>query len=238
MFGLPEQYWVNKTFMVKTFISPELRANDKKRLRDALTSITLSSQITGEAISSVADSEHYCQAILFFEICLKKLKDAAFVSNIIQSHVKELCAIRFFDVSGEIYSFATKRLNQQDKNEILIENTYLTPKLPVGFPNDTKRELLSQLDFHNLKSKNNKLCFYLEMMLRAFIVTCKGLYAKQTELLDSKVWYNYGDMATLQAELNHLLNLKTALKLTAVPADKIRLNGEIKQAIDVLLRFL
>lgn len=238
MFGLPEQYTVNRTFATKTFIPAELSLNDKKRLRETLLSVTLSSQITGEAIPSLADEEHYCQAVLFFEVKLKKLKDASFVSGIIQSRVKELCVIRFFDTAGEMYSFVTKRLNQQDTNEIVLEDSYLTPELPVGFPNETKRELLNQLDFNNIKNRNNKLCFYLEMMLRAFIVTGKGLYSKQAQLLDSKVWYNYEDMKALLSGLNQLLNLKAALKSAAVPAEKIRLNGEIKQAIENLRRFL
>lgn len=238
MFGLPEQYTVNRTFATKTFIPAELSLNDKKRLRETLLSVTLSSQITGEAIPSLADEEHYCQAILFFEVKLKKLKDAVFVSGIIQTKVKELCVIRFFDAAGEMYSFVTKRLNQQDTNEIVLEDSYLTPELPVGFPNETKRELLNQLDFNNIRNRNNKLCFYLEIMLRAFIVTGKGLYSKQAQLLDSKVWYNYEDTKALLSGLKQLLNLKAALKSAAVPAEKIRLNGEIKQAIESLHRFL
>lgn len=237
MFGLSGRYAVNRTFATKTFIPKELSLKDKKRLRETLLSVTLNSQITGEAIPSLADGEHYCQAILFFEIELKKLKDAVFVSGIIQNRVKELCVIRFFGMAGEVYSFAAKRLNRQDTNEIVLEDTYLTPELPVGFPNDTKRKFLSQLDFGNIKNKNNKLCFYLEMMLRAFIITGKGLYSKQTELLDSKVWYNYEDMKTLFTELNQLLNSKAALKSAVVPAEKVRVNSEIKQEIESLLRF-
>ena len=219
MFGLSEQYAVNRTFAAKTFIPKELGANDKKRLRETLLSIALNSQITGEAIPSLANEDYYCQAILFFEIKLKKLKDAAFVSGIIQSRVKELCVIRFFDTAGEVYSFAAKRLNRQDTNEIVLEDSCITPELPVGFPNEMKRELLNQLDFNNIKNRNNKLCFYLEMMLRAFIVTNKGLYSKQAELLDCKVWYNYEDMKALLSGLKQLLN------------------GEIKQVMEEVSKF-
>ena len=80
MLGIPDMYKVNKKFDVKTFITADLKPNEKKRLKETVLDIILEYQMAGEAVPSLISEEYDCQAILFFGIKLCSIKDASFIS--------------------------------------------------------------------------------------------------------------------------------------------------------------
>ena len=88
------------------------------------------------------------------------------------------------------YSFADKRLNKQNEKEIVIENEYLTDKLPLNYQNDLKTLFSLYIDYETILNRNNKHSYYLEMMTKAFLVFHQGIYADAQKMLDSKIWYN------------------------------------------------
>lgn len=65
MFDLPDTYRVDVRVALKDFIPKDLKPNDKKRIKDAVKSVRLDYQITGEEIPSVNNEEYRCQVIQF-----------------------------------------------------------------------------------------------------------------------------------------------------------------------------
>ena len=75
MFDLPDTYRVDVKVALKDFIPKDLKPNDKKRIKDAVKSVRLDYQITGEEIPSVTNEEYRCQVIQFYDIEVANIKD-------------------------------------------------------------------------------------------------------------------------------------------------------------------
>src|SRR5690606_21566613 len=113
-----------------------------------------------------------CQAILFISVQLKALKDASFVCEIIQKLVKPLCVVKCFDVRGmQTYSFAHKRLNLQDRSQIVVEDSILTSISSSQLTDDTTMLMNEYAAFQKLINKQNKMTMYLEWMTKTFIIS-------------------------------------------------------------------
>ena len=59
--------------------------------RNGKRSICLMYQIAGEEIPSVISDEYRCQAIQFYDMELKSIKDAAYLASMYQKMIKPLC---------------------------------------------------------------------------------------------------------------------------------------------------
>ena len=75
---------------------------------------------------------------------LENIKKAKYISEIYQRLIKSPCVLRIYDNNKEIYSFALKRLNQNDKNEIVISDEFLTDEFEVYLPSSSKENLKIQ----------------------------------------------------------------------------------------------
>ena len=139
MLSLPVKYKKDANVAKVTFVrGGGLTGADKKRFETAVKDIRLTYQIEGFDIPNLVNDDYNCQVIMFLRITLTTLKQAQYVAAIVQKCINPLCVIEFTDSVDEQYSFADKRLNKQDKKQIVIENEYLSSKLPLEFENDTK----------------------------------------------------------------------------------------------------
>lgn len=85
MLGIPEIYLKTQNVDVKTFIKKDLSIAEKKRLKESLKHVILTHQIYGEEIPSLITDEYNCQVVMFLDIEIESIKDAAFVGSIIQN---------------------------------------------------------------------------------------------------------------------------------------------------------
>ena len=229
MLGIPEKYKLNKKFDVKTFITSDLTPKEKKRIKETVIDVSLEYQLVGEEIPSLINEEYDCQAILFFGIKLSTIKDASFVGGIIQKLGKPLYVLRFYDHTGvEAYYFARKRLNIQDKSQIVIEDAVITLPASQQFEDEINTLMKVYSAFEKLKNKTNKLCLYLEMMVKSYIISNTSLWSGSKTLLVSKVWYNADDVVSLFLKLKRVEQLKREQKSTKTISNSSKINSELK----------
>lgn len=235
MLKLDDKYKVGKKFPMKDFIPKDLKPTDKKKIKDHVKSCTLSYQIIGEEIPSVINNEYNVQAIQFYDFELEDIKVANFVANMYQTIIKSPCVLRLFDSSKEVYSFALKRLSQTDSTQIVVTATLLTNDFYSTIPSSDKKELENLLKLNNLVGKQNKVTAYLEMYVKAYILTNSKVYAGSKDFLCRKdIWYSESKVRELYSNLRTLELLKLSLLKASGNAEKMSINKEIKKVIEVL----
>lgn len=239
MFGLPNEYKENQQLDMNTIVPKDIKANEKKRLKEAIKSVELAYQIKNEAIPSVITEEYNCQVIMFFNVELRKLKDAVFVAEILQEKIKALCVIRLYDNMNECISFAHKRLNKQDPTKIIVLSNFVTKQMPIRMLDDFKRKLIEYVFFDAILNTTSKLAFYMEMSVKTYILSNLYLHSKTEQLLKLKrIWFNLDEIEKTYQLLKEIEHLKEEIKRTSIPAEKAKINSELKlylQQIDEIV---
>lgn len=225
MRNLPKRYEVNKKIDKKNFLSNDLKPNDKKKLKEALKKVILTHQIQGEEIPSIINSEYNCQVILFLDVEIDSIKNAVFVSNILQNQFKPLCVLNIYDENKQRYSFAYKRLNLQENQNIIIEYSMLSKESSLFFQDETKEFIDKYLDYENILLKDNKLNFYLELMTKAYIISNTN---DLETIMKSNLWYNSKKVKELLEALKDLEKLKILSGKTKNMKDRTIINKDIK----------
>lgn len=234
MLSFPDKYKKDNRIPLTPFLKSSITAAEKKKFKEVVEEIKITYQIEGFDIPNLVNDDYNCQAIAFLVVKLKDLKSAAFVGKIIQKEVKILCVIELTDGTDECFCFADKRLNKQDKNEIILEDVFITDTLPLNFENDTKTLFNLYVDYDSILNHSNKRNYYMEMMTKSFIVFNTALFSGTEKLLESKLWYNDEKIIECYSNITELKKLKlAALKANSV-ADKGKINKNIKGIIGVL----
>lgn len=231
MFNLPDRYKMDVKVALKDFIPKDMKPNDKKRIKDAVKEVRLAYQIAGEEIPSVVGENYRCEVIQFFDIEVTNIKDANFIASIYQNMIKPYCVIHMYDTKDEVYSFATKRLNQQDKTQIVIEDSLITEKYTLNLPDERRNRLLAYMDFFTIKNKINKVSLYKEWYNKAYIIINEKAYAQVQLILDGNFWYDLDKTARVAAKYAELVNVRESLKKTTGNAERMKINKLIKSAI-------
>ena len=229
MFHLPDRYKTDVKVALKDFIPKDMKPNDKKRIKDAVKEVRLVYQIAGEEIPSVVNANYRCQAIQFFDIEVVDIKDAEF-----QNIIKPYCVIHMHDAKDEVYSFAVKRLNQQDDTQIVIEESLVTEKYPMNLPDEGRNRLLSYMDFLTIKNKLDKVALYKEWYGKAYILTNEKAYEQTQLILDGNFWYDSDRTVRVVGKYVELVNARASLKKATTNADRMKINKRIKAAIQEL----
>lgn len=231
MFNLPDRYKTDVKVALKDFIPKDLKPNDKKRIKDAVKEVRLVYQIAGEEIPSVVDANYRCQAIQFFDIEVFDIKDAQFLASTYQNLIKPYCVIHMHDAKDEVYSFAVKRLNQQDDTQIVIEESLVTEKYPMNLPDEGRNRLLAYMDFLTIKNKLDKVALYKEWYSKAYILANEKAYEQTQLILDGNFWYDSDRTARVVGKYVELVNARASLKKATTNADRMKVNKLIKTAI-------
>lgn len=230
MYKIPEEYKVNKNIAIKTFIASNLKQNEKKRLKDTLLNAFIEYQIKGEKIPSVIDDECDCEVIIFIGIKVKSIKDANFVSETIQNMGKPFYILRIYDSLGnECYSFAHKRLNFEDKTQVVVENTVLSKVTSNTFEDEVNRLISEYVRFDKIINKFNKFSMYIEMMVKTYIISNAYLWSKIETLLSSKLWYNTDEVIKVFLKLKRVEELKKIQRSSKSVSDNSKINSELKK---------
>jgi hypothetical protein len=239
MLGLPSEYAIDRDIQVSTFMTSDLLPKEKKRFKDCVESIKLAYQIAGESIPSLINDQYDCQAILFFDVQLKTLKDASFVCETMQKLVKPLCVVRCFDIKGmETYSFSHKRLNLQDRSQVVIEDSFLTGISSSHLMDEVVSHMNEYAAFDKLKNKGNKLTMYMELMTKLYIITHSIAWSGSEKLLVSNAWYNISDVLNLFKYYKRVLQLQKDKKAAKTISEQAKLNAELKNTFNQLSQFI
>lgn len=231
MFNIPEHYKTDVKLALKDFIPKDLKPDDKKRIKDIIKEVRLMYQITGEEIPSVINNEYRCEVIQFYDMELQSIKAASYLASVYQNLIKPLCIFHMYDSQYELYSFAVKRLNQTDDNQIVIEDSILTENYPVGLPDDGRNRLLEYLDYMQIKNKTNKINLYKEWYYRIYMIMNESAYSKTELILDGNGWYDSEHMELLYTYYKKLVDTRGMLKKAITGTEKMNLNKEIKKVI-------
>lgn len=234
MFDLPDTYRVDVKVALKDFIPKDLKPNDKKRIKDAVKSVRLDYQITGEEISSVTNEEYRCQVIQFYDIEVANIKDANFLASTYQNLIKPLCVIHMHDTKDEVYSMAVKRLSQTDDMQIVVEQTLLTDKYMLGIPDSNRDRFMAYMNYSTVKNKIDKVQLYKEWFYKAYMVVNEKAYIHTDKLLDGNIWYDSDRTARICQKYVDLVTSRGKLKTAVTNAERMKINKEIKTEVQAL----
>lgn len=232
MFQMPEQYYLHKEFDVKSIIPKGLKYNEKKRMQENVKQVKLEWQLSGEQVPSHVDDEINCKIIMFFSIELTSLKYASFIANLLQHHLKGFVILRLYDREAEVYSFAIKRLHTIQKDEIVIDELFITNKLPLIYTHTMKNLLQNYATYGAINNKLDKYNFYLEVATKAFIISHANSFQQFEKLLNrNQLWLDKNVTKKMLERYKALVELKNMATRQMVTNDKIKLNAEIKEQL-------
>lgn len=234
MFDLPDTYRVNVKVALRDFIPKDLKPNDKKRIKDAVKSVSLDYQIAGEEIPSVNNEEYRCQVIQFYDIEVANIKDANFLASTYQNLIKPLCVIHMHDTKDEVYSMAVKRLSQTDDMQIVVEQTLLTDKYMLGIPDSNRDRFMAYMNYSTVKNKIDKVKLYKEWFYKAYMVANEKAYIHTDKLLDGNIWYDSDRTARICQKYVELVTSRGKLKTAVTNAERMKINKEIKTEVQAL----
>lgn len=234
MFNLPDKYKVGKKIPMKDLIPKEYKPDLKKKIKESVKAVILRYQIMGEDIPSLVNDEYNFQVIQFYDFELTDIKKAAFIANLYQEIIKSPCVLKMHDANNEAYSFALKRLNQNDDTQIVVTDKVLTANYPITLPSVDKNTLLRELAYENIKNCDNKGTFYFETFLRAYILTNDKVHAGSKSFLSMPIWYSYSKAKNVYSLLNKLASAKVKVQKATSNSEKMKLNQEIRQIITEL----
>jgi len=239
MFQVPEEYQLNRVFDVKSVIPKILKPNDRKRMRENIKQVTLEWQLNGENIPSRVDEQVNCQVIMFFSIELTDIKHAAFIAKILQHELKSFAIVRLYDTTSEVYAFALKRLHAVQKDDVVVEEEYLTNSLPIAITHTEKRMLMTYTTFGAIQNRLDKYNVYVEIATKAYIVSHNKAFTRASEVLQHPtIWLNKQQVQQLLQLYIKLVELRKNATQQTKTSDKIAVNEEIKQQLNKLNKLL
>ena len=231
MINMPERYEINQEIKLKNLILKEFKPIEKKKIKEYIKSVTLKYMINDEEIPSVEDERYIFKVIQYFEFEISDIKKAGFLANLYQEAIKSPCVLRFYDNSKEVYSLALKRLNQNDRNEIVVTDTVMTEIFDLSMSSSAKREVKGALDYSKILNRTNKVNFYSEMFIRNYILKNRKYYQKLGNILESLIWYDRNKMNDIFEKFKNLLIYKEKMKLAIKNSEKIEINKKIRELI-------
>ncbi|WP_308574764.1 DUF4391 domain-containing protein [uncultured Fusobacterium sp.] len=232
MIEIPKQYEIGKKIPIKDFVPASLDSETRKKIRDVVIKVILTYQISGEEILSVRNEMYDYRIIQFYDFEVKDIKKAAFISEIYQELIKSPCIIRIFDKTKEVYSFGLKRLNQNDKNEIVLEEKFISDSFDKRLPSSEKKNLEKAISFENVINKTNKVNFYFEIYAKSFILKNQKLYMKSKGILESTIWYDEKKMKEIYILFKDIVRLREKMGRLNLPSERVKYNQELKRGVE------
>ena len=231
MINMPERYEVNQKIKLKNFILKEFKSDEKKKIKEYVKSVILKYMINDEEITSVEDERYIFTVIQYFEFEISDIKKAGFLAKLYQEAIKSPCILRFYDNSKEVYSLALKRLNQNDRDEIVVTDTVMTEIFDLSMSSSAKREVEETLDYSKILNRTNKVNFYSEMFIKNYILKNQKYYQKSRNILESLIWYDRNKMNDIFEKFKNLVTYKEKMKLAIKNSEKIEINKKIRELI-------
>lgn len=234
MFNISDKYKIDKVYKPGDLYPKNtllITRGDKTRIKKVVKIAILKYQIKGEEIPSLLDSLYNCQTIIFFEIVLDNLRSANFVNKILQLLIPNPCVFKFYDNQRFCFGFADKRLNQQDRKSIIIENTILSKPYAIN------EDIEPCLNFENIKNKLNKKTFYYELMVKSFFLSNNNYGFDEDKILNSTFWYDENKKMAFFKDLLTLKALEEEKRHLVLDREKFALNQHIAELINKIKQY-
>lgn len=237
MINIPERYEINQEIKLKNLILKEFKPIEKKKIKEYIKSVTLKYMINDEEIPSVEDEKYNFKVIQYFDFEITDIKKAGFLANLYQEAIKSPCVLRFYDNSKELYSLALKRLNQNDRNEIVVTDTVMTETFDLSMSGSAKREVERVLDYSKILNRTNKVNFYSEIFIKNYILKNRKYYQKSGNILESLIWYDRNKTINVFENFKNLVMYKEKIKSTIRNSEKVEINKKIREIISELDKY-
>ena len=237
MINMPERYEVNQEIKLKNLILKKFKPDEKKKIKEYVKFVILKYVINDEEIPSVEDERYIFKVIQYFDFEISDIKKAGFLANLYQEAIKSPCVLRFYDNSKEVYSLALKRLNQNDRNEIVVTDTVMTEIFDLSMTSSAKREVEETLDYSKILNRTNKVNFYSEIFIKNYILKNQKYYQKSRNILESLIWYDRKKMNDIFEKFKNIVMHKEKMKLAIKNSEKIEINKKIRELISELDKY-
>ena len=237
MINIPERYEINQEIKLKNLILKEFKPIEKKKIKEYIKSVTLKYMINDEEIPSVEDEKYNFKVIQYFDFEITDIKKAGFLANLYQEAIKTPCVLRFYDNLKEVYSLALKRLNQNDRNEIVVTDTVMTETFDLSMSGSAKREVERVLDYSKILNRTNKVNFYSEIFIKNYILKNRKYYQKSGNILESLIWYDRNKTINVFENFKNLVMYKEKIKSTIRNSEKVEINKKIREIISELDKY-
>lgn len=236
MFKIPEEYNTGLVTDKRRFPLSHLKPAERQRFRRSLKELVLDAVVKDDIIPSFVSDTDSVRAVQFFTADVDSLRSAPFVCGILQRMTKTPSVIKVRDEKKELYSFALKRLNLQDKDLVVVTDEFLTRSLTRGVSGTEDRLIQDFAGWDCIVNKTNLYSWYLEMMVKCYIITNRDLWSGMNDLLTSKskVWYNTEDVLLLFEDVKVLVKLTEERGRSVTTGNASRINGELKRTYDKL----
>lgn len=237
MYNIPEKYKKESVINKENFIPKEETAQNKKKIRENLKKVRLKYQIDRD-IPNLIDKNYNIQVIMILEVELKSMKYVEYINEVFQRILKGYVIIKYIYDDNVALGYGYKRLNKQDKNEIVLEDSFVTEEFEEMFLFDNYLLYEKYLNFNNIKNKNNKLEFYMENMVKAYIISNRDKLREYKIILDSNIYYSLESTFKLYKIVVDIVDINIRLKNKKITGEKMELNKKLvslNKELEVLL---
>lgn len=226
MYNIPGSYKKESVINKENFIPKEETARNKKRIREDLKRVRLKYQID-KGLSNLISEKYNVQVIMVLEIEISSMKNIEFLNEIFQNLLKGYAVIKFKTGDKIAFGYGYKRLNKLHSDEIILEDSFTTDIFEEVFFHDEYKLYKNYLDFDNIKNKNNKLEFYIENMVKAYLISNRDNFKRFKDILESNIYYSLGSTFKLFHVLKDIVDTNKKLKKTNITSEKIGLNKKL-----------
>ena len=237
MYNIPEKYKKESVINKENFIPKEETAQNKKKIRENLKKVRLKYQIDRD-IPNLIDKNYNIQVIMILEVELKSMKYVEYINEVFQRILKGYVIIKYIYDDNVALGYGYKRLNKQDKNEIVLEDSFVIEEFEEMFLFDNYLLYEKYLNFNNIKNKNNKLEFYMENMVKAYIISNRDKLREYKIILDSNIYYSLESTFKLYKIVVDIVDINIRLKNKKITGEKMELNKKLvslNKELEVLL---
>lgn len=237
MYNIPKKYKKESVINKENFIQKKETSQNKNKIREKLKKVRLKYQIDGD-IPSLVNDDYNIQVVIFLEVELKSMKYIEYINDVFQKLLKGYSIIKYICDNDVALGYGYKRLNKQDTNEIVLESSFVTEEFQEMFFLDNYLLYKKYLNFEDIKNKNDKLEFYMENMVKAYIISNKDRLGNYNNILDSNIYYSLGPTVKLYKILEQIIDINEKVKNKETTSEKIGLNKEmvnLNNELEVLL---
>ena len=229
MFTLPNECMVHQVLDLKRLPLHDMSISERRRFREAVVELEVTAVVRDSLIPDFVNEQYKVLGIQFISLRLSSLHFAPFVCGVLQKVIKTPAVIYVRDERNECYSFALKRLNMQDANQIVVTEELLTSSLPCGVGKGWGEIVDKYAGFSSAVNRTTLFSWYVEMMVKCYILTNRNVWSGMEQVLSSPVWYNTDAVLELFADLKALVSLTAERRKSQTMSDSLRLNADLKK---------
>lgn len=228
-FLVPADCLVEREVDVRRLPLESLKPAERRRFRACVEELRVVAVLNDAVLPRYEEDEYLVQAVQVFSVRLDSLRSAAFVCGILQRVTKTLSVVVAGNGREEVFSFALKRLNRQNAKEIVVTDEFLTDNwICGGF--SSEQQLMEEIcGWGHVVNATSLFSWYVEVMVRCFIVANRDVWSGMGELLSRKVWYNTKEVLAMFDLLQELVTVTEERRRVVTVGEAAMLNGELKR---------